>query len=601
MNNRENIFSELAHHINTFLKKNLQNFDSNISSEDIHICEIEDYLIDTKVLLSLQKKHKFNLDKISQNMKHYLQENSKGCTEISITAPGILSFKLSTETIINGINFINNKEIVIKTDVKQRKQIVDIEIISANPTGFLHIGHLRNGVIGRALGGIYKYLNYDVKWSYLLNDNGSQVEKLANSVYFQMKSIVFPKKQFVNSDNLYQTPETYICAESLIEKWQKQPVLWQKCLDKLNKNLPLSNELHTKVKNFSISFMQKKIESDMTYFNFVDCGKIQVFSEKKDIFSLKKQPIELLKICHKDINKYIYEDANATWLNTFNFGDEKNRVIVKRNQQYTYFLMDLLYHFQRAKNGSDQYINLWGSDHHGYINRIKAGLKMVKSDTTKWHFILVQMLKIKKKKQMIKMSKRFGTSISLEKIFNDSSINVFTNREQLFNYITFFLLEKSANVPVTLDFENPVDFSKKNNFIYTQYCYVRVINILKKVMQVSRNLQISDYESIKKFPIVLQQIVIYILNFPKIVKIAKKQMNPSKIVMYLVTIVKKIHFFYEHHHVLTEKNKKMRNIYVSFLTSANIFFSDVFKILNLKNMHVMKPTQSNSKKYDHKI
>lgn len=184
------------------------------------------------------------------------------------------------------------------------------------------------------------------------------------------------------------------------------------------------------------------------------------------------------------------------------------------------------------------------------------------------------------------MSKRLGTSITIAQLFLEAQDIGFQNREQLFNYINFSLLEKSSNVPVTLNLMSPFDFTKKNNFIYLQYCYVRVFNTLKQNLVFYKLDDITMPDS-GTLPQLLHEVVAAIQYFPSLVKIAKEQKNPSKIALYLVKIAKKIHAFYEQYSIKHEPNLQLKNIYHLFFRVVKNFFLDCFQILSLRSMDQM--------------
>ena len=368
---------------------------------------------------------------IKENFLHLFQNE----IEIFVNKDGYLNCTFSDNFYKNSLNKFNFDNFYF-----EKKNIsINVEFVSVNPTGYLHLGHLRNAVIGDTLANIYNFVGYDVVREYYINDRGNQIKELVNSVLFSYAKRKRIELVGIKEENLsykgksIEDASLYILENNLISD---DPNNWK----------------FEEIEDIVVQFFIKKIKLDLA-----SCGISfdQWFSEKR----MYQNPDEISLIL-KDIHlkNLSYRKEGALFLKTSLFNDDKDRVIIKENGEYTYFFSDILYHLNKLKR-SDVLVNVWGSDHHGYISRLISSLSLLGQNVeNKFYIVLIQMVSLLTNEGSKKFSKRLGNSIGLEETLN------ILKKDQL----RFCLLEKESNHTLLIDLETLNQHSENSRLYYIQ-------------------------------------------------------------------------------------------------------------------------------------
>ena len=411
-----------------------------------------------------------------------------------------------------------------------------IEFVSANPTGPLSIAHARQAVIGDVLANLLSFLGYRVKREYYLNDEGNQVNILGQSIRLRLEELSGKKIEF--PADYYQGEYIYTIAKEI-----------------KNKKL--------KIKNFSqygINYILRIIKKELKDFG-VDFD--YWYSQKRLRRQGKiKKTLGLLKE-----KGFLYEEGGALWFASTRGGDEKDRVVVKQDGNYTYLAPDIAYHQEKYKRGFRWLINFWGPDHHGYIKRLKAAVEALGKMPESLSIIIVQLASIFKAGTPLQMSTRRGEYISLREILN--AVGKDTSR-------FFFLMRRTSS---HLDFD--LDIAKKhtseNPVYYIQYAHARICGILSKI-RINLNPKKIDFSLLKEKEAII--LLRTLSEFPYYIYIILRTLDPYILTVYLQDLANDFHKFYDLHRVLTE-DSKLRVSRLALIKGVQIVLSQGLRLMGV--------------------
>lgn len=423
--------------------------------------------------------------------------------KVEIAGPGFINFFMKNDSL---------QEIVEKV-VKQGDDFgrgedknfkINVEFVSANPTGLLHVGTARGAAYGDSLCRILSFAGYQVTREYYINDAGSQITHLGESVearYRQLLGLPF------------ELPEDGYHGEDVID------VAKQILKEEGDKVLERENYLQF--------FMQRGMEIELERIKL----HLDNFRVRFDVFSSEKairgggaieKEVEFLK-------KHSYVKDGATYLKTTDFLDDKDRVIIKSDGDYTYFMPDIVYHVNKMSRGFDQLIDVLGADHHGYINRMKSALMMHGYKPDCLEIELIQMVRFIKDGQEFKASKRSGDAITLHEICEEVGVDA----------MRYFFAMRAQSGHLDFDMDLAKEQSSNNPVYYAQYAHARLCSILEQGKDISLNLKADKLEKSSETALLK-----HIANFPNIVKDAAKERAPYKITNYIHDLAELIHEFY---------------------------------------------------------
>lgn len=450
--------------------------------------------------------------------------NKKHFDKIEITKPGFLNFFLKKELYQNKI-----KEAIELKDnfgkFKPKKLHYNIEFVSANPTGLLHIGHARNGAYGDSLARILNWYGVNVDREYYINDAGNQIEKLALSTLIRYLQL-FDKKVNLPEDS-YHGKEIKEVAQKLKEKFGDLFVNTA-----FDDNKIQDKVANRKISNFAKDYMLKIIKQTLSDFK-VD---FDIFFSEKQIYKGKilKNTIKLLK-------DYTYKSENALWLKTTDFKDDKDRVLVKADGSYTYFMPDIVYHNIKFSRGYDKLFDILGADHGGYVSRLKAAMECLGNDSNKLNVLIMQMVRLTKDGKEFKLSKRSGNSFTLEDLV------------QLIgqNEARWYLVAQGTNTHVEIDIDQTKKQSADNPIYYVQYAHARINQVLNK----------EKYEAPNNFDDLKLDIERDLMNnlfyFEHTISQIFKSYEVNKLNLYLYNLAKLFHNYYANNKIIDENNKTL--------------------------------------------
>ncbi|OAB48975.1 arginine--tRNA ligase [Mycoplasmopsis gallinarum] len=462
---------------------------------------------------------------------------------IEVAGPGFINFFLNDEMFVKAINEILAKNKNYGKGNKQGK--INVEFVSANPTGFLHVGHARNAAIGSTICNILEFAGYDVVREYYINDAGNQINVLAESVFARYQ-------QIFNSD--YPMPEESYKGEDIIYAAGE---IYKKYADKY-KGVELVGETLDLFKEDSVAIFLAKIKEHLSEFGVW----FDIFFSEKSLYANNEI---VLKDTIKKL-KNSYQKDGATWLKTTIHGDDKDRVLVKSDGAYTYFMPDIAYHnikFERTgENG--KLIDVWGADHSGYIKRMECAMEDLGHKKENFSVLCMQLVRLIKDGSEFKMSKRRGTSFFLKEFIDlvgkDSA--------------RFILLDRTHNSKLDFDIDIATSKSNDNPAILVQYANARANSLLNKANINLDELKAEKYENEKD-----QKLIATLLEFPEIViKSADKYMT-NLITQYLIRLAKEFNSWYSNGEKILESNNKQSLL--ALVKAVSIVLQNGMKLIEI--------------------
>ena len=525
-----NIFENYLSKISKIIidnKKNLklsvlENLDNiNLEVPPDHL----DYDLSSNASLVLAKTNNLNPVNLAKEIKNLLLSKISDFEEVDIAGPGFLNIKLSKDGyVVNINNILKNKE---KYGSKQSNKTYNIEFVSANPTGPMHVGHCRGAVFGDVLSNLLSFNGNKVVKEYYINDYGNQIHNFVESVYFRMREVKF-KDKFILKKNLY--PGEYIkeIAKNILKNNKKINIEnFDNCFEELKK-ISLQESM-TSIKNdlkkLGIQHDNFSSESDLVKKNLV--GKAVKDLQSKNFVEegyLNPPKGEIPKDWKK-IKRLLFKSTE--------FGDDTDRALQKNDGSWTYFANDVAYHYDKILKKYDNLINILGADHTGYIKRITGAVSALSNKKVKLNCKVCQLVKLYKNGQPFKMSKRAGDFISANELLNE------VNKDS----IRFMMLNRSNDVELDFDFEKVKEKTKDNPVFYVQYAYARInsiirtlkINLNDLVSIDTQTFQPNEYED---------KILRKIFEWPKIIESASYKLEPHKIPFYLYDLSTLFHSYW---------------------------------------------------------
>ena len=483
-----------------------------------------DYDLSCNVALILSKLNKNDPKKLSEKLKDIFLNELKEIDSIDIAGPGFLNINLKNSGLLENINNILREN--TKYGSEKNTGNFNIEFVSANPTGPMHVGHCRGAIFGDVLSNLLIFNGYKVTKEYYINDYGNQIKNFTKSVFLRIREIKYNEK-FKSSEDLY--PGEYIIeiAKKILKKNNNKYDKYEDCLDLLtNESLKYSMEMiRSDLSSLGISHDIFTSENDIVKNKFVikavDILKKQSHAEEGFLDPPKGEDSKNWK----KIKRLIFKSKN--------FGDDNNRALQKNDGSWTYFANDLAYHLNKIERNYDKLINILGADHTGYIKRIEAGVRALSNNKTELNCKVCQLVKLFKSGKPFKMSKRSGDFISVDELLQE------VNKDG----IRFMMLNRSNDVELEFDFDKVLEKSKDNPVFYVQYCYARINSIYNTInLNLNESIKIDKKDfSINKYE---RDLLRKIFEWPKIIKTSSEKYEPHRIPFYLYELSNLFHTYW---------------------------------------------------------
>jgi arginyl-tRNA synthetase len=553
MNIFEYYLSEINHLVLSHKKElKLNNLD-NLKSINLEVPpEHFNYDLSCNIALMLGKSNQLNPLNLAKQLKNFFKNNIKDFKDIEIAGPGFLNIKLSKAAIIDNINSILKSNESYGSSQSNEKY--NIEFVSANPTGPMHVGHCRGAIYGDVLANLLIFNGNKVTKEYYINDYGNQIKNFVKSIFLRIREIKYTEK-FPLNKNLY--PGFYIKE------------IAQKIIDNNDNNFENFEKVFEFLKEKSLQESMKLIKNDL---NLLGISHDNFFSEtelvNKDLVNKAVKKLTDNKLVEEGFLPPPKGEKIENWkkikrliFKSTMFGDDTDRALQKNDGAWTYFANDVAYHMDKVNRNYNHLINILGADHTGYIKRITAAVLALSDNKVKLNCKICQLVKLFKNGKPFKMSKRAGEFISAQDLLNE------VDKDQ----IRFMMLNRSNDVELDFDFDKVKEKSKDNPVFYVQYAFAR-INSLHRALDINLNSKIMLKEDYFELNDNEEKIIKKIFEWPKIVESASKKFEIHKITFYLYELSTLFHSYWSK----GNKDKKYK-----FIENDKIKRVEILVIFNL--------------------
>lgn len=534
-----------------------QSLPADVSSADVQLERTKDRShgdFASNIAMVLAKPAKMNPRQIATLIVDALPQHEM-IEKVEIAGPGFINFSLSACSRQQVVADVLKKAGQFGLSNYGNGQKVQVEFVSANPTGPLHVGHGRGAAYGSVVSSLLKAVGFDVHREYYVNDAGRQMDILATSVW--LRYLEKCGEQFTFPSNGYRGEYVLDIAETL--KQQHGNALFHKAslvfdgvpadepqggdkelhidgLTQQAKNL-LGADVYRQLFDLGLNAILDDIRNDLAGFG---AEYDEWFSERSLVESgVVDEAVEQLKAANM-----LYQQDGAWWFKSTDFGDEKDRVVVRDNGQATYFASDVAYHLNKFNRGFDQIIDIWGADHHGYITRVKASMEALNQDVSKLKVLLVQFAVLYRGKEKVGMSTRSGEFVTLRELRDEVGKDA----------ARFFYVMRGADQHMDFDLELAKSQSNDNPVYYVQYAHARVCSVFRQLAE--RQMNWDEQTGIDNLSLLTedheQALFTMLSRYPEVVELAAITHTPHLLAHFLMDLARDFHTYYNAHQFMTD-------------------------------------------------
>ena len=494
----------------------------------------------TNIALTLTKTLHKNPIEIAEQIVNNIEKKDI-IEEIKIASPGFINFYLKKEYLLNYINKIMEEKHNYGKNNTGKSKKINIEFVSANPTGILHIGHGRGATYGDNLARIMSANGYDVTKEYYINDAGNQMNNLGISIKERYKEICGQESHL---------PEEGYHGEEIIK-------LDQKIYD-LYGDTKLDNDIEF-FKQEGLTTLLDRIKKDLDKYRV----NFNIFTSEQSLYDKCLVDDVLNKLRYSN-NCYLKDDA--LWLRTTEYGDEKDIVLIKSDGNYTYLTPDIAYHIDKIERGYDKLIDVLGADHHGYIDRLKAALTILGKNSNILDIKILQMVRIIKDGTELKLSKRTGKTITLMDLIEEIGVNA----------TRYFFSSHSLDTAMDLNIDLALKQTNENPVYYIEYANARICSILKNYK--GKTEKISKYTTLTSID--AYTILNKLVEYEDVVESACIKESPHLIANYVYELASLFHSFYSKEKIITEDEKATQER-INLLCAIQIVINNALELIGI--------------------
>ena len=512
--------------------------------------------LSTNIAMIFSKQFKMSPRNLAELISEELIKNDS-VKDVNIAGPGFINLFLEKSFWYSQLTSFVSSFDTYNYDVDPKR--ICIEYVSANPTGLLHVGHARGAVLGDAMSSILKEVGHKVDKEYYINDAGEQIKKLVKTISYH--------KENPNSDSKKINKEEYYPGDYLVGISS------------------MINEVDNNIDSEATDLIMKDIKNDLKNLDISHDNYIseKVMASKPSVEHLKKKLLEL-DLAYLGFQDEPDSSKNQNWkreskllFRSSNFGDDKDRALIKSNGELTYFMTDIIYHLNKVERGYDILLNVWGADHSGYVKRLTNATLQLSKKKIKFKIFLTGLVNLYNNEKLLKMSKRSGNYLTLKDVYNEVGSDA----------LRFMMISRDVRSTIDFDFKSVQEKNKDNPVFYVQYAYARCKSLLKifkenfklsseKTPFYSQNLKLSEeIDLIKK-----------IANFHNIILQSAEFYEPHRITNYLYDLARMFHNYWGLGKINAE-NKIIINDNVD-LTCSRIFLVNIISSVIKKGLEIIK-------------
>ncbi|MEJ2695394.1 MAG: arginine--tRNA ligase [Candidatus Sulfobium sp.] len=471
--------------------------------------------------------------------------------KVEIAGPGFINITFTKEYLFESLKgLLRGERACLREDVGRGSRVL-VEYVSANPTGPLHIGHARGAAVGNALCNLLEESGFRVEREYYINDAGRQVRLLGLSIYTRYQQMlgvetVFPDEGY--RGQYIEEEASELCNEAG-ERYRNMPF----------------EDCEEEIKAWAYDRMMGLIKRDLSLFKVKDFTN---WVSEKGLYEKGEVARAIEELKRRGL---IYDKEGAVWFRSSDFGDDKDRVVIKKDGQYTYFASDIAYHKDKLDRGYDIIIDVWGADHHGYIPRVASMMKAFGYDSSKFRVILVQMVNLLKHGEPFQMSKRAGTFVTLSEVVDLVGAD----------NTKFIFLTRKSDSHLDFDIDVVTAQSAENPVYYVQYANARINSIFSNALE--KGIDTSGLEKFDLNPLSNGEelsIIKKLLAYPMVLEGAARACEPHRITFYLQELAGMFHSYYHRHKVISDDSEKTM-ARLALCRASKIVLGDALSILGV--------------------
>ncbi|MEN1967600.1 arginine--tRNA ligase [Lentibacillus sp. N15] len=477
-----------------------------------------------------------------------LDQTKATIEKVEIAGPGFINFFTKNDLFGDIIPAILQADDNYgRTDAGQGEK-VQVEFVSVNPTGDLHLGHARGAAFGDVLCNVLDAAGYQVQREYYMNDAGNQIDNLALSVearYLQALDI-----DAAMPEDGYHGPDIIGIGQELAKKDGNKWV-----------NADRKERLAF-FKEYGLEYEMNKLKKDLTDFRV----HFDSWFSERSLYKADKITDAIATLKQGD---YIYEQDGATWFRSTAFGDDKDRVLIKQDGSYTYLTPDIAYHQNKLERGFDKIINVWGADHHGYVPRMRAAIQALGYAKEKFAVKIIQMVNLFENGEKIRMSKRTGNAVALRELMEEAGVDA----------VRYFFVMRSNDSQLDFDLSLARSQSNDNPVYYVQYAHARICTMLKQAKE--KGLVAEQYDA----GLLTAEKEIDLLKklgeFPQMIADAAVKETPHKVTQYIFDLASLLHSFYNAEKVLDTENPERSKARVALMKAVRITIANGLSLIGV--------------------
>ncbi|MGD6849353.1 arginine--tRNA ligase [Rossellomorea aquimaris] len=486
---------------------------------------------------------------IAEDIMANFDQSKASIEKMEIAGPGFINFYMNNEYLTDLIPLILDQDQQYGQSNAGNGERVNVEFVSANPTGDLHLGHARGAAVGDSLCNVLEKAGYKVTREYYINDAGNQIHNLAISVearYFQ----ALGEDKAMPEDG-YHGADIIGIGKKLAEEFG-------------SKYAEVSDEERYKFfREYGLKIEMAKLQKDLEMFRV----PFNVWYSETSLYENGKIDAALKTL--KD-NGHVYEEDGATWFRSTELGDDKDRVLIKNDGTYTYLTPDISYHQDKFERGHDVLINIWGADHHGYIPRMKAAIEALGFDREKLEVEVIQLVHLYKNGEKMKMSKRTGKAVTLRELVEEVGLDA----------VRYFFAMRSADTHMDFDLDLAVSQSNENPVYYAQYAHARICSILRQAEE--QGLASEDKIDLKLIGTEKEVDLLKKLGeFPQMVADAAEKRTPHRVANYINDLASAFHSFYNANKVLDEENRELTTARLALVKVVRVTLQNALALIGV--------------------
>lgn len=553
-----NFIEDIKQHFREAIDRALEVLRNN---QEITFSDVPDYAIEVprernhgdfaaNVAMLMAREARMAPRKIAELIISHLSLDQSLVQKVEIAGAGFINFYLNTDWLYTVPPVILTTGDDFGKAAKKNGKRVQVEFVSANPTGDLHMGNARGGAIGDTLANILDASGYEVEKEFYINDAGNQIEVFGASLEARYLELL---------GEPFKMPDSGYAGQDAIDTVKEALNEFGDCLLELN-----SEDRRRKLTGFALERRIEYIKDTLGRFGI----EYDVWFTESSLYESGEVDVVMEDLFNKG---YIYEKEGAKWFKSTLFKDEKDEVVIRNNGIPTYFAADIAYHRNKFRRGFDWVINVWGADHHGHVARMKGALEALGYDPARLDVVIMQLVRLYRGGEIVRMSKRTGTLVTLDELADEVGKDA----------ARFFFVMRSPDSHLDFDMELAKKESQENPVYYAQYAHARICSILRQSQ--AQEISFPRVEDTNLRVLIETEeldLLRKLAEFPEEIQVAARALAPQRIPHYVLDLAGLLHSFYNHHRVLID-DTELRDARLILMQAVKITIRNALTMLGV--------------------